>query len=173
MRRVIAVVGVLAASIAFGPRSADAGGGCHGSGPASGTGDKVALAMNCMTPRVLHAAEGTSIRFVNKDEVTHNIVGDQWGVEELRTGQDYRQTFVPGTHVFSCTLHPGMVGAVVIGGTGAPIADIAPVRTAASTATDAGSDRLPLGLALGAVIGSVLTVGLRRLRSTVTGLPRE
>jgi len=171
MRRLIAAAGVFAACTFFVPSSpAQAGGGCHGSGQSSGDGTTVELAMNCMNPRVLRAAEGTAVTFINRDQVVHNLFGDGWGVEELPFEKTYTREFVKGTHVFSCTLHPGMVGAIVVGdGIGAPIANVTPVRqVAASTTTEANdtaSDRLPLGLAIGAAAGVAASAGVRRLRA--------
>jgi plastocyanin len=160
MRRFFAIAGVFAAGSLFAPTPARAGGGCHGSTQPSGSGTTVALAMNCMTPRVLHAPAGTTIRFVNNDPVTHNLVGDNWGVDELRPGKEYAHDFPPGVHAYSCTIHPGMVGAIVVGDL-----DGTPVALAASTpAQTSDSDRLPLGVALGAVVGIAATVVSRRLR---------
>ena len=168
MRRLIAVAGVLAASTLFVPTPAHAGGGCHSSGDSSGAGTTVELAMNCMNPRVLRAPAGSSVTFVNHDETTHNLFGGDWGVDELRAGKTYVKEFTVGTHVYACTLHPGMVGAIVVGdGVGTPIADVTPVRKVAASSSasdDDTSDRLPLGLVVGALVGSVATLGVRRLQ---------
>ena len=174
MRRLIAVAFVLAVSTLFVPTPAHAGGGCHGGGAPSGTGDTVVLSMNCMTPRVLRAGADGAVTFLNKDEVEHNLSGDGWFVDELTTGETYERTFVAGTHVYSCTLHPGMVGAVIVGdGVAAPVADVTPVQkvAAASPVADETSDRLALGLAVGIAIGCVATLATRRLRRAGSGTP--
>jgi plastocyanin len=165
----IAAAGVLAASTLFVPTPAHAGGGCHGGGVPSGTGNTVELSMMCMTPRVLHTNADGVVTFLNKDAVEHNLSGDGWFVDALTTGERYERTFTAGTHVYSCTLHPGMVGAVVVGdgvGVATPVADVTPVQkvAAATPNDDKTSDRLPLGIAIGAVAGVVATVVSRRLR---------
>ncbi len=169
MRRLLVVLAVLAASTVVAPTPARAGGGCYGSSQPSGSGSTVVLSMNCMTPRVLNAPSG-DVTFLNTDDVTHNVVGDSWGVDELRTGETFSRAFTPGTYVFACTLHPGMVGGLVVGeGSGinvaAPVADVTPVRVAASIPTKQADDRLLVGLLLGALIGAVGVVGLRALRA--------
>ncbi len=171
MRRLLAVLALLATSTVIAPTAARAGGGCHGSSQASGSGSSVALSMNCMTPRVLSAPAG-DVTFVNQDGATHNLVGDTWGVEALPAGQTFTRAFTPGTYVFACTLHPGMVGGLVVGeGSGADanvaaaVADVAPVRAVASAPTKHADDRLLLGLLLGALIGAVAAVGVRALRA--------
>ena len=129
MRRVIAVMGLVAGLLFVAP-AARAGGGCHGNAERNGTGDTVALSMNCMTPRVLHV-EGDSavVQFVSKDEVTHNIYGDGWGFDEVAPGMSVTHVFGEGTNVYACTLHAGMSGAVVVGdGVGATVAEATPIR---------------------------------------------
>ncbi len=167
MRRFFAVAGALAALSLFAPTPADAGGGCHRSGSSSGDGSNVELAMNCMNPKVLRTASAGPITFVNRDEITHNLFGDGWSVDELRAGKSFTREFVAGTHLYSCTLHPGMLGVIVVGdgvGGATPVADVTPVRAAASTSADSDPDRLPLGLALGAVLGVAATLGALRVR---------
>ncbi len=164
MRRFLALAGLLALGTLVVPTPVHAGGGCHSGSQPNGSGTTVSLAMNCMTPRVLHSSTGR-ITFVNKDSVMHNLVGESWGVDELRKDASYVHDFSPGTHAYSCTLHPGMVGAVVIGdGVGAvtPVANLASTPTAASAS--APSDRLPLGLALGALAGIAATIAALRIR---------
>jgi hypothetical protein len=166
MRRFLALAGLLTIGTLFVPTPVHAGGGCHGGGTPSSSGTTVELAMNCMTPRVLHSSTGR-ITFFNRDGVTHNLVGDNWGIDELRAKQSFVHEFASGTHAYSCTLHPGMVGAIVVGDgvVPTPIADVTPVRTAAasSTSDESESDRLPLGIALGAVLGVAATLGARKL----------
>lgn len=178
MRRLFAVTGLLALLAAISlitPSAVSAGGGCHGAGRATAMGNAVELRMNCMDPRVAHASVG-KVTFTNRDAVTHNVIGDGWGVDELAAGDSFAHDFVPGTHVYSCTLHPGMIGVVVAAaGVGTPagsVDDATPVRSAASTSTqptDSGDDRLPLGLAIGAVAGGAATIAVRRLAKGATG----
>jgi plastocyanin len=165
MRRCLLVVGLIAIGV-FAAAPARAGGGCHG-GVASGSGATVELSMNCMNPRVLRV-DGTSaeVTFVNRDHVLHNVSGDGWGVDELSTGQATTQRFGEGTHVYACTFHPGMVGAIVVGdGVGSAIAAATPVRAVSPAASPNGSSAGWLfGMLVGLVVGVIATFVTLRAR---------
>jgi hypothetical protein len=161
MRRLLVVVGLVGAAV-FPALPAHAGGGCHGDTVPSGSGTTVALEMNCMNPRVLHAAGNSAeITFVNRDQVTHNLYGDGWSVDELAAAKSITRVFAPGTHVYACTIHPGMAGALVVGdGVGA----VQPVRAVRDAGDSSSAGWLLVALA-GVVVGSAGTVGLRRVRT--------
>ena len=122
------------------------GGGCHQPRQTSGAGVEVQLLAGCMTPTVLEVEPGADVTFVNRDPYVHNVWGVGWGGETLDEGDAFIRTFDrPGTYPFTCTLHPGMSGAVVVGG-----------GTALSTqpiasATDDGSSAALLALTIGLV----------------------
>lgn len=56
---------------------------------------------------------------MNLDAFAHNVVGHgvSWGqFADIGPGESLVVAFdTPGIHPFSCTLHPGMVGAIVVG----------------------------------------------------------
>lgn len=113
---VIAVVAVGAALIPATP--ALAGGGCHDEATESNA-SMVELRNLCFTSTVTHVDPGQEVAFVNRDSYRHNVVGlGLWGdVEGLRYGETRRFTFEePGVYPYACTLHTGMVGAIVVGG---------------------------------------------------------
>jgi plastocyanin len=117
--RSVTVVGfVAAATIPFAAPSAEAGGGCHG-GATEGTGAVVVLDQRCFGPTILRVAQGTTVSFVNKDPDAHNVTGFgyRWGSQsDLRQGERFSTTFGSrGVFPYTCTLHPGMNGAVVVG----------------------------------------------------------
>jgi plastocyanin len=165
MRRVLVVVGLVAGAL-FLVSPARAGGGCHGGGVASGAGTTVELAMNCMNPRVVRLdGDSAVVTFTNRDQVAHNVWGDRWGIDELRPGESETHLFGEGTNVYACSLHPGMVGAVVVGdGVGAAVAPVA--KMTAKPAADIASPAawLLAGVA-GAALGAAFTTGARRLRT--------
>lgn len=99
--------------VGLSPAPVAAGGGCHTPDPTAGSGQTVRLSQNCMSPTVLRAAEG-EVTFVNDDPVVHNVTGSGL-FEELAPGQSYARSFTSGTYPFSCTLHPGMNGVLVVG----------------------------------------------------------
>lgn len=120
-RRMILVtlaVTALAGVAAFvGP--AQAGGGCHSPATSKETA-AIELRGACFGPTVARVETGSEVAFINKDPLAHNIVGlgARWGdYEEIEQGEVRRYTFAePGIYPYACYLHPGMVGAVVVGG---------------------------------------------------------
>lgn len=102
------------------PAPAGAGGGCHTPGPTEARATVVDMRMNCFAPTVAHVDTGDTVVFRNTDEVAHTVTGlagTIGGVTNLLLGQEVRHRFdAPGTYPYSCILHPGMVGAVVVGG---------------------------------------------------------
>jgi plastocyanin len=117
----IAVGSVLAARV-----PAEAGGGCHE--PATDArGVSVDLKELCMIPTVLRVDAGETVTWTNRDEVTHTVTGanirsgqpgpGSWGsAEEIQHGESVSHEFDrDGVYPYYCLLHPGMVGAVVVG----------------------------------------------------------
>jgi len=142
---------------------AAAGGGCHRGaeeGQTEGTGTTVNLEMNCMNPTVLHAEAGEAITFVNRDKMMHNLYGVGWGFDSV-DGSGVTHVFdEPGTYPFACLIHPGMVGAVVIGDGESAAAktpsapDAAPETDAVPEAETEESSALPMVPASAAAVGA-------------------
>ena len=173
------------------PTAALAGGGCHSgatqqdeTGKAEAT---VEMVDACFHGQVTTVDPGTDVTFVNLDGgVVHNVAGTLWGqYEDMFEGDTYTATFdEPGVYPFACAYHPGMTGAIIVGGgtgvgNGETVSttppDLAPVSTTAAAATSApesSSGRLIAaagiaGLAIGA--GAAIAFGWigRRSRTTV------
>jgi plastocyanin len=172
--RALIVSGMAAGIAVLGGSPASAGGGCmHGTEPTDGNGTVVEMREYCFTPTVLHVEPGTSVTFVNRDDTSHEVtgVGGTWGTfEDLGLGDRVSYTFdMDGVYVYSCFLHPGMVGAIVAGsGEGAAGLDGASVTAGAVTgaeqpptapAAPAESDSLG-ALLVGGTVGLVLGGGL-------------
>jgi len=122
MRVRTAIVTTLAAAAAVLVTTgvASAGGGClHGVPPSDGEGTRVEMLDACFTPTVLRVEPGAEVTFVNRDDTLHQVsgVGDTWGsFADLAEGDRVSYTFdEDGVYVYSCWIHPGMVGAVVAG----------------------------------------------------------
>ena len=169
--------------------AAAGGGGCHRDrqlGPTEATGTSVDLVDFCMSTSVLRVDPGTVVTFTNLDPAPHNVVGSGMFVDELQTGESAAFRFDDaGTFAYACTLHPGMVGAVVVGD-GRRVApatlpivpvevqpDLAPPTTlaalplgatspAATSTDDAGVPVVPLAATLAAVAGMAYVAGRRR-----------
>ena len=125
-----------------------AGGGCHNKEAAAAAGDRApagpaaadaAVVVNIDTcdfaPLVTRIPVGATVAFVNRDATPHQVTGyhSTWSSAILEQGQSYSWHFdEAGVHPYSCPLHPGMVGAVVVGGTLAAV-DVDTPGTLAST----------------------------------------
>lgn len=116
-RRLI-VAGAASAVLLIGGGVAWAGAGCHDElteEPAT----EVEMTAMCFHPAIVHVDPGSTVEFVNRDPLAHNVIGYgvSWGrVENMSSGQRTSATFEEaGIYPFACTIHPGMVGAVVVG----------------------------------------------------------
>jgi plastocyanin len=99
---------------------AGAGAICHSTSVTTGKGQMVEMRNNCYSPTVLQAAPGEAVTFVNRDMEPHTVTGaGGWGTgyKELSRGQSFHLRFQePGLYLYACVIHPGMVGAVYVGG---------------------------------------------------------
>jgi hypothetical protein len=67
---------------------------------------------------VIRVPVGSSIRFLNSDVQDHVVVGraGTWASGVLTPGDEFDVTFrAKGTFPYACSLHPGMVGTVIVG----------------------------------------------------------
>ena len=163
------------------PDTTQAGGGCHVE-PANGytEGDATVVRMDACSfePTVVRVPVGTTVRFLNTAPNDHAVAGRRnlWGSEDILVpGAEFSEQFgTAGVYPYSCPLHPGMVGAVIVGENGqaaAPVttAGAGSAPTPGSTAELGSAPILPTAIG-GAVGGSVigLLVGfiVSRRRST-------
>ena len=160
-----------------------AGGGCHegvGAAPTEGNAAVVKIDGCTFAPTVTRVPVGTEVRFLNTSPQFHDVTGrnGEWGSDTLQNGQSYSLRFAAaGLYPYSCSLHPGMAGVVVVGSPvaaagaadAANAADLAPVSaTAPPRQTAAGDSPLPylaagaLGLLAGLGVGVAVTDRRRR-----------
>jgi plastocyanin len=122
---VLLAAGVLVGTVmAASGASASGGGGC-GRPVTDAQGVSVAIDQFCFTPTILHIGSGQAVTWTNADPFAHNVMGASasWGTFDLlKPGRSVTYRFTrDGTYPFVCTMHPGMVGAVVVGdGDGPP-----------------------------------------------------
>jgi plastocyanin len=172
MRRILAAFlalggGLLSLMVTVGPL--EAGGGGHGGctqKPQEGANRPVVIRNSCFTPTLLYVEQGSTVTWTNEDEVQHNAVflddSRAGGASYLEKGQSARQTFdAVGLFVYYCSLHPSMVGVVVVGDLAAATAAAqGPVDSqaasgngqhveSATTASGSGGDALTAGLVVG------------------------
>ena len=172
--------------------TASAGGGgktCHDPDHVGVSGITVDAKESCFLPTILYVDEGATVTWTNRDHVPHSVTGlaAAWGTKEktLQQGDSVSVEFSdPGVYPYTCFLHPGMVGAVVVGEPTAakagaadsgsvPIGRPAPSGAAADETAPAratlpsSQSAVPWpGIIAGAVlVGILMFVALRRLRS--------
>lgn len=129
---VATLVALIGVPVTTGPAGASGGGGCGGP-VTEGRGTAVATRKFCFVPTVLHASPGAEVSFTNADRAPHNVLGanGSWGsFEELRRRPAVYRFDEPGVYPYACSLHPGMVGTVVIGraapaGAGGTVTEVA------------------------------------------------
>jgi plastocyanin len=112
----IAVVAVPTAGVA--PVSAG-GGGCHRDLHRDLRGVRVTMVDNCFDPTVVRIDPGQRVTWSNASDQPHAVAGQamKWGdYDEIFRGEKVSHTFrEAGTYPYYCYIHPGMVGAVVVG----------------------------------------------------------
>ena len=107
--------------------------------PTTGSSSQVSLGDCVFAPTVTRVTTGTAVTFRNASSQPHQISGANlsWGSHEtlLQPGESVEQTFdTPGIYPYSCQLHVGMTGAIVVGDGGAADAG---TGTAGSSAAEA------------------------------------
>jgi plastocyanin len=119
MWSVIAIATVAAVAFPGGAAVASGGGGC-GRAVSDARGDTVRIRNFCFGPTILRVHPGDEVRFLNADGTPHTVLGANasWGsYRQLDVGKHMTYRFTrAGVYPYVCTYHPGMVGAVVVGG---------------------------------------------------------
>jgi plastocyanin len=183
MRWSLVLAVIPAAGLALGAPVANAGGSCHSPASAA-TGDLVSLSGLCFGPTVLYVRSGDEVTWTNRDSVTHTVtgLGFMWGsANGLAQGDSLSYRFTQaGVYPYSCIIHPGMVGAVVVGDAGSPSAvqglavpvpapSIAPAAeagepapAAVSRATSSQLWKVISFISLGLLVAMAVTATLRR-----------
>jgi plastocyanin len=92
-------------------------------------------------PTNVRVEPGATLTFTNTSEDVHLLTGanQAWGDREkqILPGESMTMTFdKPGVYAFSCALHRGMSGAVIVGGADGDIAAAAPMSS--TTVSDPG-----------------------------------
>jgi plastocyanin len=99
--------------------AAAGGGTCHSAPVTDTSTDRVYMAENCFTPTIVRIDIGDRVTWTNKDAVAHAVVGanGSWGrYEDISQGGTTAVRFdASGVYPYFCYIHPGMIGAVVVG----------------------------------------------------------
>ena len=180
-----AAAGLAVAVSVVDPVAAQAGGGCHmdeGADYTEGTATVVRMGVCNFEPTVVRVPVGTDVRFLNTAPNGHAVSGrrNTWGsADVLAPGAEFSNRFTKaGIYPFSCPLHPGMVGTVIVddGGQAAAAAPVAPIEADAAPASVAPATIDPaaavpivpaaIGAASGGLIGLVVGLLVSRRRPT-------
>lgn len=167
---------------------AQAGGFCQEGKVTEGSGTTVTMGKNCFTPTVLRTDIGSEVTWVNKDPESHTVTGagGGWGSGHKEAAPATTMTFrfkEPGVYSYTCLLHPGMTGTVVVGngsGKGAAVEEISVEPVSATAPRPAAKAPQPAesaetntaawaGIAIGAAaLGGGAGYGLGRRRRHIT-----
>jgi len=114
---------------------ASGGGGC-GRAVTDDDGNQIRISDFCFGPTILRIDPGETVTWLNLDAAPHTVLGANatWGGFDSvrRNGGEVSYRFVRnGVYPYVCTIHVGMIGAVVVGDGQGP-------GTAATTTTAAG-----------------------------------
>ncbi|HEY2303965.1 MAG TPA: plastocyanin/azurin family copper-binding protein [Acidimicrobiales bacterium] len=83
--------------------------------PVANAGAAVSIKNIAFTPRTVTIHPGQAVVWTFRDgDVPHNVTGDGYA-SATRTSGTFVHTFpAPGTYNYSCTIHTGMTGTVVV-----------------------------------------------------------
>lgn len=138
--------------------------------PTTASTSSVAIADCVFLPTVTRVPVGTTVTWHNKSFQEHEVVGSNltWGAHDklLSPGDTIGWSFAqPGIYAYSCMIHPGMTGVVVVGD--------AATASAAGPVQDASGDEPPSGagatsaiipFAAGGSLVALLGLGLLMVR---------
>jgi len=69
-------------------------------------------------PGTLTVTAGTTVKWVNRDDIPHTVVSEDKSTfksKAMDTDDSFTYTFTkPGTYTYFCSIHPKMVGKVVV-----------------------------------------------------------
>ncbi len=188
----IGIVTVIASAALWGSSGiAAAGGGCmHSTGPTTGRGDAIQMLDMCFDATVLYVERGTDVTWTNRDATAHDVVGvgGTWGDPEQTLGKGDTVSYrfdEDGVFPYACWIHPGMIGAVVVGdGVGTDLTAVVPATSggdagsaevASAPLVQSGSDDntaiwvVGAALALGALAGAFAVAMRNRRKEPVAG----
>jgi len=86
----------------------------------TGTEAKVEVEIDnfAFSPQDLTIAAGTTVEWVNRDDIPHVVVSDDrktFKSKVLDTDEKFSYTFTkPGTYTYFCSIHPKMTGKVIV-----------------------------------------------------------
>ena len=94
-------------------------GTAHGASAGAPTGPEMEVKIDnfVFSPGIVTVKAGTQVTWINKDDIPHTVDSTQGKFKSaaLDTDENYSFTFTkPGTYHYFCTLHPKMVGTIIV-----------------------------------------------------------
>jgi plastocyanin len=90
--------------------------GCTSQNQTAST-NTVTIQNMAFSPTTLNVKVGTTVTWINKDSVTHDVVSDTglFTSGNLTNGMSYNYTFnQTGSFPYHCAIHPSMTGTIVV-----------------------------------------------------------
>jgi plastocyanin len=90
----------------------------HEDPPAAAKVQQVKIDNFAFTPTELTVPVGTTVEWVNRDDIPHTVVSDDkktFKSKALDTDDKFSTTFTqPGTYSYFCSIHPKMTGKIIV-----------------------------------------------------------
>jgi len=77
----------------------------------------VSIVNMSFSPGTITVSVGTTVKWNNNDNMTHTVTADDNSFDSgnIGAGSNFSRTFsVAGTYPYHCTIHPSMIGKVVV-----------------------------------------------------------
>ena len=88
--------------------------------PAQTTGVEIKIDNFVFSPERLTVKAGTTVTWINHDDIPHTVAAKDRAFKSkvMDTDESFAFTFAtPGEYTYFCSLHPHMVGTIVVEGT--------------------------------------------------------
>lgn len=96
------------------------GGGGGGGGNGGPGANEVWIQGMAFVPSSITVSAGTTITWINKDNITHTVTSDtgvtpSFNSGNIGSGGSYPHNFTTaGTYTYHCSIHPSMMGRVIV-----------------------------------------------------------
>lgn len=101
---------------------------------------------SCFSPTILYVGVGEQVTWTNKSTPPHTVTGANasWGdYTEIKAGDSVEHRFdTAGVYPYYCFVHPGMIGAVVVGDGASSGSESSAALQAVQPRTDSAPDAL-------------------------------
>lgn len=87
----------------------------NAAGTPSSQNAQVVIKNFSFNPQTLTVKSGTTLVWMNQDSVAHTVTSDSFKSGNISPGSSFQFTFSsPGTYNYSCSIHPSMMGKIIV-----------------------------------------------------------